>query len=186
MGLLNYETKKAPKGLWIKRFFAFCIDFAIVLSLLFIVYNISGEPDYHSVKKAMDAYTATGNKDASLQQEVITTFGRCYAISLLIWFFYETMIQMLCNGATVGKLIMQLRIVSMNPKQNKLIHILLMTLRSGLKILSLYFFQAFPFIICQLTILTNAECRSGFDMAVKTKVIHISNRKESMDYDNFS
>ena len=178
MGFLNNEIKKAPKGLLIKRFLAFCIDFAIVLLLLFIAYQINGEPDYYSVKKAMNTYAASGNKDVALQREAITTFGRCYGISLFIWFIYEVMIQMICKGATVGKLIMKLRIMSMNSKQNKIIHILLMTLRSGLKILSLYLFQAFPFIICQLTILTNAECRSGFDMAVKSKVIEISNRKD--------
>ena len=37
--------------------------------------------------------------------------------------------------------------------------------------LSLYLFQGFPFLICCLTIFTNGECRTGFDMAVKSVTV---------------
>jgi uncharacterized RDD family membrane protein YckC len=176
MGILNYDTKKAPKELWIRRFLAFIMDAAVVTLLVYIVYIISGEPDFYRVKKAMEAYTATGNTGAALQQTVISSFSSCYAVSLLIWFCYETVMQILFNGATAGKLIMKLHLVPMNPERNKILQILLMTVRSGLKMLSLFFLQAFPFIICQLTIFTNIECRSGFDMAVKTKVVQTAKK----------
>ena len=37
--------------------------------------------------------------------------------------------------------------------------------------LALYLFQGFPFLICCLTIFTNGECRTGFDMAVKSVTV---------------
>ena len=42
-------------------------------------------------------------------------------------------------------------------------------LHRPLKLLSLYLFQGFPFLLCCLTIFTNGECHTGFDMAVKVR-----------------
>ena len=50
-------------------------------------------------------------------------------------------------------------------------HSLLLCVRSALKMLALYLFQGFPFLICCLTIFTNGECRTGFDMAVKSVTV---------------
>lgn len=170
MGILNFETEKAPAGMRRRRFLAFLVDAAVVLALAMLVYRLTGEPDFFYVKEAMDTAQAAGGQDMELTQEVFRSFDHAYGILLLIWFFYEAVAQILLKGATLGKRLLGLRIRPQNPERNALLQVLLLCVRSGLKMLSLYFFQGFPFLICNLTIFTNCECRSGFDMAVKTRV----------------
>ncbi len=69
----------------------------------------------------------------------------------------------------MGKLLLGLRLVPMDPARGRLLQLLLLWVRSGLKLLSLYLLQGFPFLLCCLTALTNGECRTGFDMAVKVR-----------------
>ena len=57
----------------------------------------------------------------------------------------------------------------MDPARGRVLQLLLLWVRSALKLLSLYLFQGFPFLLCCLTIFTNGECRTGFDMAVKVR-----------------
>ena len=168
MAFLGLEVGKAAPGYRIKRFIAFIIDVIIVLFILFIVYSISGKPDFPKVKAAMDA-AGTGSSQA-VQKEVFNSFDSAYWQSLFIWFLYEVLTQLIFSGATIGKLIMRLKIVPMNPGRNWVIHNLLMIVRSALKFIFLYLFQGFPFIISELTIFANKEARSGFDMFVKTRV----------------
>ena len=170
MGILNLETEKAPAGMRRRRFLAFLIDAAAVLLLAFLVYRLTGEPDFFYVKETMDTAQAAGGQDAELTAAVFDSFNHAYGILLLLWFAYEAVTQTALRGSTLGKLLMGLRLSSQKPGRSALMQAVLMAVRSALKMLSLYFFQGFPFLICCLTIFTNKECRSGFDMAVKTRV----------------
>ena len=63
---------------------------------------------------------------------------------------------------------MEIRVVSVNPAGKPVAHAAFLCLRSFLKMLALYLFNGIPFIICCITMFTNSESRSGFDMAAKT------------------
>ena len=128
-----------------------------------------GRPDFFAVQAAMDAAEAAGGKDQALTAAVFTQFNSAYSVLLIIAFCYEALVQLITNGSTVGKLAMGLRTVPQNPARGRPLHSLLLCARSALKMLSLYLFQGFPFLICCLTIFTNGECRTGFDMAVKVR-----------------
>ena len=114
-----------------------------------------------------------GNKqqDQALTAAVFTQFNSAYSVLLLIAFSYEALSQLAAGGSTLGKLAMGLRVVPQNPARGRLLHSLLLCVRSALKMLALYLFQGFPFLICCLTIFTNGECRTGFDMAVKSVTV---------------
>ena len=154
-----------------KRFLAFLLDAAVVAALAFVAYRFIGQPDFFSVKAAMDAAEAAGGQDPVLTAAVFTEFNRAFRLLLLIAFGYEVLTQLISNGSTLGKLVMGLRIVPQNPARSRWLHGLLLCVRSGLKMLSLYLFQGFPFLICCLTIFTNGECRTGFDSAIKAKTV---------------
>lgn len=117
-----------------------------------------------------------GGQDAALTGAVFSTFNRAYGIMLAISFFYEVLSQFIFRGSTIGKLVCRLKITSRNVERKWPVHALLLCVRSFLKMLSLYLFQGFPFLICCLTIFTNKECYTGFDMAVKT--ITVDRKKE--------
>lgn len=176
MGIFGLETQEAPSGLRRKRFLAFLLDIAIVFVLVFMAYQITGEPDFFRVKEAMDAAEAAGGTDAELTGKVFASFNRAYGKFLLIWFFYEVIVQLVLQGTTLGKRMMGLWIQPRNPERGKGMQMIMLCIRSGLKMLSLYFFQGFPFLICNLTLFTNGECCSGFDLAVKTQVVSRENK----------
>ena len=176
MGFMGLETAYAPSGMRSRRLAAFFIDAFIVLILSFIAFRFFGEPDFFSVKKAMDAAELAGGQDAALTGAVFSTFNRAYGIMLAISFFYEVLSQFIFRGPTIGKLVCRLKITSRNVERKWPVHALLLCVRSFLKMLSLYLFQGFPFLICCLTIFTNKECYTGFDMAVKT--ITVDRKKE--------
>ncbi len=171
MGFLGLETGAAPAGMRSRRFVAFLLDVAIVISLSFVVYRAAGQPDFFAVKAAMDAAEAAGGQDQVLTAAVFTEFDRAFRVLLLIGFGYEAVTQVLSNGSTVGKLLMGLQTVPQEPGRKRWLHGLLLCVRSALKMLSLYLFQGFPFLICCLTIFTNGECRTGFDSAVRSKTV---------------
>lgn len=172
MGLLGLATGKAPAGMRSKRFLAFLIDAAVVVALAFLVYRFAGQPDFFAVKAAMDAAEAAGGQDQALTAAVFTEFNRAFRVLLLIAFGYEVLTQLASGGSTLGKLLMGLRTVPQDPARSRWLHGLLLCVRSGLKMLSLYLFQGFPFLICCLTIFTNGECRTGFDSAIKAKTVY--------------
>lgn len=181
MGFMGLETAHAPSGMRGRRFAAFVTDAFLTLLLSFVVFHIFGEPDFFSVKEAMDAAEAAGGQDAALTQAVFSTFNRAYGIMLLIGFCYEVLSQLILKGSTIGKLLFGLKIIPRNVERKKLAYALLLCIRSFLKMLSFYFFQGFPFIICCLTIFTNKECYTGFDMAVKTITVE---RRNKINYEN--
>ncbi len=171
MAFLGIETAKAPTGMRGRRLLAFLIDAAIVIALSFVVYRFTGRPDFFAVQAAMDAAEAAGGQDQALTAAVFTQFNSAYSVLLLIAFCYEALSQLAAGGSTLGKLAMGLRVVPQNPARGRLLHSLLLCVRSALKMLALYLFQGFPFLICCLTICTNGECRTGFDMAVKSVTV---------------
>ena len=173
MPFLGLEVDKGAPGYRMKRFTAFVIDVIIVLVTVYFVFRITGKPDFPSVKAAMDAAKAgAATPDAqALANRMFALFNAAYWQSLLIWFTYEVASQLIFSGATLGKLMMKLRIVPVNAGRKPAVHHLLMILRSAIKVIFLYLFQGFPFIISQLTIFANKESRSGFDMFVKTRVV---------------
>lgn len=175
MSIPGLEINKQASGYRIKRFTAFAIDVIIILVTIYFAFIITGKPDFPSVKTAMDAARAgaSGPDAQALANEMFSLFNTAYLQSLLIWFTYEVTCQLIFSGATIGKLMMKLRIVPVNSDRSLITHHLLMAARSAIKIAFLYIFQGFPFFISQLTIFANKESRSGFDMFVKTCVIEL-------------
>ncbi|MDE7002836.1 MAG: RDD family protein [Oscillospiraceae bacterium] len=171
MGFLGIETAKAPAGMRGRRFLAFLIDAAVVIALSFAAYRFTGRPDFFAVQAAMDAAKAAGGQDQALTAAVFTQFNSAYSVLLLIGFCYEALTQLATCGSTLGKLAMGLRTAPQNPARGRALHSLLLCARSALKMLSLYIFQGFPFLMCCLTIFTNGECRTGFDMAVRSATV---------------
>lgn len=172
MSFLGLEVGKAAPGYRIKRFTAFIIDAIFVLIILYLIFTITGKPDFPAVSRAMDAAKAgaTTADAQALGNVMFDKFTSAYLQTLLIWFVYEILTQLIFSGATPGKLIMKLRIVPMNPGRNWYVHNILMIARSAMKFAFLYIFQGLPFLISELTIFSNKEARSGFDMFVKTRV----------------
>ncbi|WP_419824904.1 RDD family protein [Anoxybacterium hadale] len=164
--------EEAPRGYRWRRLAAFAVDVVIVLCILMVTYRMTGKPDFPAVKAALDAIqagpAAPGNQE--LANRMLKLFNTAYVQTLLIWFLYEVTSQLIFSGATLGKLVMKLRVVSWNPQRKRLLHHLMMIVRSGVKFLSIYLFQGFPFLIASLSIFTNRESRSGFDMMARTSV----------------
>lgn len=172
MAFLGLEVGKAAPGYRIKRFSAFLIDGALILIILYIVYSITGIPDFPAVSKAMDAARAgAASPDAqALANVMFDRFNTAYLYTLLIGLAYEILTQLVFSGATLGKLVMRLKIMPVNDGRGWFVHHLLMVVRSVLKVAFLYIFQGLPFLISELTVFSNKESRSGFDMFVKTYV----------------
>lgn len=172
MAFMGLEIPRAEPGMRTRRLLAFLIDLAVVLVLVFLVYTFTGEPDYFRVQAAMDAVQAAEGQDMELTSQMLREFDHAYGMTLMIAFIYEAVLLLLTGGTTLGKLLLGLRIRPQNPRRGKILHRLLLCLRSGLKMLSLYVLQGFPFLICCLTAFANKECRTGFDMAVKTNTVY--------------
>lgn len=183
MAFLGLNIKKLSGGYRSKRFKAFCVDAILVLGIIYIVFKLTGIPDFPAVQQVMEAARAgsTGPNAQQLTNEMFNLFNSAYSISLIIWFLYEVLTQLIFKGATIGKLTMGLRIVPMNSNRNWIVHNILLVVRSAVKFLFIYLFQGFPFLIACLTIFANAEGRSGFDMFVKT---YVKNVKEPILYEN--
>lgn len=172
------KEKRAPAGMRSRRFIAFLIDVAVVIAISFLLYKCTGQPDIFAVRDAMDAMDAAGGQDAALTEAFASAFNKAYGLIILIALCYEIILQLATNGSTVGKLVMGLQIVPINPSRGRPLQYVLLCVRSLVKIASLYLFQGIPFIICCVTIFTNSECRTGFDMVVKCKtVLRVSKRK---------
>lgn len=168
---MKYFNGEADSGSRGKRFIAFVMDAIIVVALSWLVYHICGQPDFYSVKENMDAIKEAGGSDPELTARVMAEFSKSYMVLLIIAFVYESVVQLLTKGSTLGKMIMGIRVVSVNPVGKPVAHAAFLCLRSFLKMLALYLFNGIPFIICYITMFTNSESRSGFDMAAKTRVV---------------
>jgi uncharacterized RDD family membrane protein YckC len=170
MGALGLNIPKAAPRYRLRRFLAFAIDLAVIILLWFLSYHAIGKPDFASVKSAMDAANALPpESQPEAFKLVFALYDKAFQFGLILWFAYETLTTLLLNGRTLGKLILGLRIVPINPGRSRLLSLALLPVRSFLKVLSLSILQAFPFIICALTVFTSSS-RSGFDIFVRTKV----------------
>jgi uncharacterized RDD family membrane protein YckC len=188
MASLGLEISKAEPGYRLKRFAAFIIDVTVVLIILFIVFSITGKPDFPSVRIAMDAAKrgASGPNSQVLVGKMFDLFNTAYWQSLIIGFLYEVLTQLVFRGATLGKLAMGLRIVPMNQNNKWVIHNLLMVARSAIKFFSLYMFQGFPFLIEVLSIFANKQSRAGYDIFARTYVKDLRGEITSEDIDKFT
>lgn len=185
MNFLGLNLKRTSGGYRSKRFEAFVIDVVVILTIVYIVFRLTGIPDFPAVRQGMEAAKAgSGGPNAQeLANRVFKLFNSAYSICLVIWFVYEAITQLIFKGATIGKLIMGLRIVPVNANRGRIVHSLLLIVRSAIKCLFLYLFQGFPFFIACLTVFANAEGRSGFDMFVRTCVRNV---KEPVLYENLN
>ncbi|MDR1307877.1 MAG: RDD family protein [Treponema sp.] len=172
MSFLGIQLSETPAGYRRRRFLAFVLDVAFVLLVVFAVYLITGTPDYPGIKEAMDAVKEAGDgpETQELMNRVFLLFNAAYIETLLIWFAAEALGQVLLKGASLGKFIMGLRILPMNPDRGWTLHYLLLTLRSALKLTMLYLFQGFPFLLAILSIFVTHKARAGYDIFVKTYV----------------
>lgn len=159
-----FEEKTNRK---IKRLLSFIIDFAILALLWYVSYLLFKKPDFYAVKAAMDAMADTTSQEAV--NNVMTIFNHEYWAALLIWFIYET-ITTLIFSATIGKLILKLRIMPQKEQRNILLYKCKLLLRVFLKMVTLALFQGFPFFIATLTVLVGNGTESGFDKMVRTIV----------------
>jgi ABC-type transport system involved in cytochrome c biogenesis permease subunit len=159
----------------IKRFLSFVIDTIILAFLWYICYLIFKKPDFFAVKAAMDEMAGTNSQEAV--NKVLTTFNHEYWASLLIWFIYEV-ITTLIFSATIGKLVLKLKILPQREQKNILLFKLKLILRAVLKTAALVLFQGFPFFIAALTVLVGKGTESGFDKMVRTFVTEEPSRAE--------
>jgi uncharacterized RDD family membrane protein YckC len=183
MAFLGLEISKVEPGYRIKRFAAFGIDAIIVLIILYIMFCFTGKPDFPSVRIAMNAAKegSTSSNAQILVNKMLVLFNTAYWQSLIIWFSYEVLTQLIFKGATLGKLAMGLRIEPFNSSGKWLINNLFMVLRSAIKFFSLYIFQGFPFLIEVLSIFANKQSRTGYDIFARTYVKNIKGEITSED-----
>ncbi len=174
---MNVFNGEAVPGGRRKRLFAFLLDAILVIGLAYVGYHLFGKPDFYTLKADMDAINAAGGADPELTNRVMAEFSSAYMILLSIAFVYESVTQILTGGSTIGKLICGLQVVPCDPERKPAMHALLLVVRSFLKMIAFLIFQGIPFLICCITIFTNAESRSGFDLAVKTRVIAKADKK---------
>ncbi|MDR0671576.1 MAG: RDD family protein [Oscillospiraceae bacterium] len=166
VGLVGLKSHK------LRRLLAFVIDAAMVLSLLYIAYRLTGAPDYGAVKVSMDRLNAVqGTPEAQAAANVVfALFGRAYGYSLLIWFAYEVLSLLVLRGSTPGKLICRLQIISRKREGWSWACVPRGILRSVVKVAFLYFLQGIPFLVSCLSIFANPEYRAGVDFFAGTKV----------------
>jgi uncharacterized RDD family membrane protein YckC len=172
MSFLGIQLSEVPAGYRRRRFFAFVLDLAAVLLVVLAVYAITGTPDYPAVKEAMDAVKEAGDGSGTqeLMDRVFSLFNSAYIETLLIWLAVEVLGQFVFKGASLGKFVMGMRILPMNPDRSWALHYLLLVVRSVLKLLMLYLFRGFPFFIALLSIFVTKKGRAGYDVFVKTWV----------------
>ena len=177
---LGIQFSKAPNGYRWRRFLAFVIDVAVMLAVVFVVYKLTGKPDYPEIAKAMRAIQAMGDTDntQAMMSQFFTMFDGAYIETLVIWFFVEAVSQIALRGATLGKLAMGLRIRPANPNRGWPLHFLLMSVRSLIKMFFIYLFQGLPFLIALLSILVTQNFQAGYDVFVKTYVEDAKVKKE--------
>jgi uncharacterized RDD family membrane protein YckC len=157
----------------LKRLCAFIIDLCVLALLAYATYAYFKFPDYYSVKQLMDEVnrSAAGSAEATaLANRALALFNVAYFRTLLIWLAYEILCQFIFKGATLGKLAVHIRVVPINPARGIALHYLLITVRSIVKVLFAYIFQGIPLLLAALTIFTNKQSQSGYDMIVKSRV----------------
>ncbi|MDR0425170.1 MAG: RDD family protein [Clostridiales Family XIII bacterium] len=155
----------------IKRLLAFVIDVLVLLCVFFILYSLTGLPDYPAVKLGMDHLNALqGSPQAQAAADaVFAQFNVVYMHSLIIWFVYELATSIIFRGSTLGKLVCGIRIVDKKSGTYSPKTIIRLAIRSLVKMLFMFFLQGLPFLISSLSIFANPESRAGIDYFAGTK-----------------
>lgn len=166
----------------VRRFIAFLIDAAIVFVILMARHGFSKFPDIiYMIRDLQDAakIAAPGTIEAQQAANVMfTAFNSLiYIPYLFIWFGYEIISALILRGATIGKLICRLKIVSMKQTDGAVIVYLRIALRGAVKGVFCYVFSMIPFLISALSIFANDEHRAGIDFFAGTKVIDTRNNR---------
>ena len=146
-----------------RRILAFAIDAAIVLAVCFVMYKITGKPDFYAVRQQMDL----SYESQEAARMAYYYFNISWLIVIGIVFVYETITQTIFD-ASLGKRLMGLKIVPQNEK-GKLPFKLVLIIRTLVKCISLYFLSGVPYALLGLRVLTNSKAQSGFDLICKTK-----------------
>jgi hypothetical protein len=158
----------------LKRLCAFIIDICAIGLLAYAAYAYFKFPDFFLVKRLMDEINQAGaGATQAMVNQALALFNTAYFQSLLIWLGYEIVCQFILRGATLGKLAMRIKVIPVNPARGILLHYLLMTVRSVLKVLLAYIFQGIPLLLAALAIFVNKDSQSGYDFAVRSKVAAI-------------
>lgn len=156
------------KGYVRNRIIATVIDFFVVTLLCMYAYMMFGEPNWEGYMAMGDSVVGLVAKDP-LVVERMALYQRCFIITLIIGGTYEALMLVLFKGS-LGKLIMGLRVESLNPERNFLLSKLMLILRALLKIISIYLVSAIPFLLMSLSVFGNSKGQSGFDLFVRTFV----------------
>lgn len=165
----------------LKRMAAFVIDAVIVFILLSIIYRITGFPNFPGVLTRMievqKIMSEAASQDATVQ--VMALFNEAYLQTLIIWFCYDFLTTLLFRGATIGKLIFQLKLTYLNNKKGKLAYVLLVIVRSFFKFLSMFLFQGIPFLISIISIFANPKSLAAHDRVARLVVVNKNDVKKA-------
>lgn len=180
------SLQKAFTNFRLRRLAAFIIDMGIMAILLTLFYKLFEFPNFPVVLAAMAEANSKINTPEwqSLVNSSSAIFNIVFIQSLLMYFGYETVTQVLFKGSTIGKLTMGLRIVPQNNSRGLVFHYLFMTVRSFIKIVLMYFLQGIPFFISILSIFANNQSKAGYDFIVKTVIAEKVKKKDTEDEKN--
>lgn len=173
------NKKKLFNQFRIKRLGAFFIDVMFVLFLIFIVYTIAGFPNFPAVFEKMRMLNIAGNEAShGAQVKVMSLFNIAYLQALSIWICYDLLSMLLLKGATLGKLIMGLRLIPENNKMGIFGVTLLVILRSLIKFTSMFILQGIPFVITIFSVFADEKSTTGYDRLTKLVIKSPIKKKE--------
>lgn len=159
------------------RIWAGLIDLGALAVLLALCALLTGRPDFKGVADSFRTVSAFTGDTAGLQELVIASalqFQGAFVLCLWTAFLYEVFFTLLPGGGTPGKRLMGLRLIPMKNGGNYLLTAWKVIVRSGMKYLSLYLFQGFPFLMSVLYIFADEQNRAGHDRAARMKVVRSS------------
>lgn len=158
----------------VARILAGLADLCFCIVLLTLCGLLTGLPNYGAVGDSFRTLSAFEGSRIELQELVLESallFQRAFSFSLMVLFFYELLTALFLGGRTPGKLLLGLRIVPLHHPEKHLLTVWKLTARSGMKCLSLYLFQGFPFLISLLYLFADGENRTGYDRAARLQVV---------------
>lgn len=165
-----------PKNYMLRRFMALLVDFVAVALICQLIYTLSGIPDWGRYLNTQDIVRGLPAADpAVLERSAL--YQQCIVASLAIALAYEALALVLFN-ASPGKLLLGFRVVMAKEGGSLPVGKLMLVLRSLIKALSIYLLSAIPFLILCLTVFSNADMRSGFDLFTGTKVADVSRSRK--------
>ena len=160
-------------SLRLRRLSAFVIDLAALGVILSVFYAFAGFPDFPAVASEIERTNMAANSPQAkeIAGNMLSLFNEAYFQTLLVWFCYEVLTLLIFDGSTPGKLVMRLRLISADGKRGRLTGGLFMVLRSFLKVLMMYLFQGFPFLLSAIYIFMDEQSRTGYDRLAKLTII---------------